>query len=288
MFGKKRYSEINAILNKKFQEKSVLVVAHRGAVGGNIIENTIPAYRLALDMGADLFETDLVKSTDGILYCYNDKEKNPAEKGDFKLMSSTEIDSYQRYNRIGLPSTYRTDRFENVLVKFTNNELFNVDRAWRYLPETTDILKKYPSVIRQAVLKSRVEAEPLEFLNSCPEKYMYMAIVKSWEDIEKVLTYDNINLVGFEMIIPNSDDKLFLDETIERIHSMDLFAWVNSITLSDLPIHSYSAGFDDNHSILSTPENGWGVLINKGFDMIQTDWPMLVSQYRQKALPHNM
>lgn len=284
MFGREKYSQINKMLNKKFQEKSVLVAAHRGAVGGNIIENTLPSFRLALNMGADLFETDLVKSADGILYCYNDKEHNPAEKGDLKQMSSMEIDHYQRYNRIGLPSAYKTERFESVLSAFTSNELFNVDRAWRYFPEVAHIFKKYPYIIRQAVLKSHVEDEPLEFLNNLPEKYMYMAIVKSWQDIERVLAYENINLVGFEVIIPDSNSTLFQDETIEKIHSMGFFTWINSITLSSLPEHSYSAGFDDNNSIMTTPENGWGFLIKKGFDVIQTDWPMLVSQYRDSTL----
>ena len=34
--------------------------------GGNVIQNTIQAYRIALDMGGDIFECDAALSADGV------------------------------------------------------------------------------------------------------------------------------------------------------------------------------------------------------------------------------
>ena len=54
MVGKEKFKEINRLLNQKLEEKKVLIAVHRGCGCGNIIENTIPAYRAALQMHADV------------------------------------------------------------------------------------------------------------------------------------------------------------------------------------------------------------------------------------------
>lgn len=67
MVEQKRFEQINQLLNARLEQNKVLIAVHRGAWGGNVIENTIPSFELALQMGADMFECDLSKSTDG--YC---------------------------------------------------------------------------------------------------------------------------------------------------------------------------------------------------------------------------
>ena len=56
--------------------------------------------------------------------------------------------------------------------------------------------------------------------------------------------------------------------------------WYNAITLSGLEKHIKTAGHDDDCSIKEGFDRGWGVLIDKGIDVIQTDWPELLSRYR--------
>lgn len=60
MVGKKEYAQINELLNARLDAKKVLIAVHRGAWGGNIIEGTVPSLELALKMGADMFECDLL------------------------------------------------------------------------------------------------------------------------------------------------------------------------------------------------------------------------------------
>lgn len=50
-----------------------LVIAHRGA-SGHLPEHTIEAYRLAIEMGADYIEPDLVISKDGVLIARHENE----------------------------------------------------------------------------------------------------------------------------------------------------------------------------------------------------------------------
>ena len=48
-----------------------LVVAHRGA-SGYLPEETLEAYTLAIDMGADVIEPDLISTKDGVLIARHD------------------------------------------------------------------------------------------------------------------------------------------------------------------------------------------------------------------------
>ena len=56
--------------------------------------------------------------------------------------------------------------------------------------------------------------------------------------------------------------------------------WYNAITLSRLERHILCAGDEDDRSIAQGFDQGWGVLVRKGADIIQTDWPELLLQYR--------
>ncbi len=50
-----------------------MVIAHRGA-SGYLPEHTLPAYRLAIQLGADFIEPDLVMTRDGILVARHERE----------------------------------------------------------------------------------------------------------------------------------------------------------------------------------------------------------------------
>ncbi|MFC7645903.1 hypothetical protein ACFQX6_38835 [Streptosporangium lutulentum] len=43
------------------------------------------------------------------------------------------------------------------------------------------------------------------------------------------------------------------------------------------------AGRDDRTSVFGDPADGWGRLMAHGADIIQTDWPGLLCQYRQRV-----
>ena len=83
-----------------------------------------------------------------------------------------------------------------------------------------------------------------------------------------------------EIIADSQENPFFQDETIQRIKEKDLLIWVNAIKLDD--DHILFAEFDDDASIIKGPEYGWQKIIEKGADMIQTDWPSLLNNYRQQ------
>ncbi|HOO62398.1 MAG TPA: glycerophosphodiester phosphodiesterase [Synergistaceae bacterium] len=55
------------------EEREWLIIGHRGACG-HIPEHTLASYALAIEMGADFVEPDVVSTRDGILICRHDCE----------------------------------------------------------------------------------------------------------------------------------------------------------------------------------------------------------------------
>lgn len=283
MIGKKEYSEINALLNKKLDEVGVLIAVHRGSSGGNIIENTIPAFKAAIQQGGDMLEIDVCQSTDGILYLFHDgAEKRLLQQLDnIKTMDSEKIESLTYFNKDYTRIKYMVERLEDTLTYFKGDTLINIDRAWDIWPDLLKMLDKY-NMSNQVILKGPVVKEQLHFLDNYETKYMFMPIIHTLDEIETVLTYQNLNLVGLELIADSEAHPLFQDELIEKLHNMNLFVWANAITLDDEIV--LFAHLDDNRSILQDPDHGWGKLFEKKIDVIQTDWPTLLASYRNSKI----
>lgn len=55
------------------ESRSVIIIAHRGA-SGYLPEHTLESYRLAIELGADFVEPDLVMSRDGVLVARHENE----------------------------------------------------------------------------------------------------------------------------------------------------------------------------------------------------------------------
>lgn len=280
MIGKAKYSETNNLLNEKLDKLGVLIAVHRGSPGGNIVENTIPAYKAALQLGGDILEIDVIKSVDGILYTFHDGQEQKLfhRSENIKTMYSAEIENINMLNCDFQKSGYKVERFEEVLSYFQGEVLINIDRAWDIWPELLETLGKY-NMQKQIILKSPVLKENLKFLNQHETKYMFMPIIRSLEEIEIVLNYENINLVGMELIVDSESHELFQDDVIARLHNMNLFVWANALNLGNEIM--LFAGLDDDTSLIHNPDQGWGRLFEKKIDIIQTDWPSLLATYRR-------
>lgn len=283
-FGKEQYREINELLNAKFEEKKVLICAHRGSWHGNVIQNTTMAYKAALMQGADIVETDTTASHDGEVFSIHDGveprlfgwNKNSAH------LSADQISAFHPLNGLGEPSSHHIQKLEEVFDFLCHDELINIDRTWRAAGKVPALLDQHPHMLRQAILKAPLShREILDQLENHPVKYMFMPICYSLADVEEALAYRNLNMVGVELIAFSNDDELFSDEAIRYIHSKNLFTWVNALTLTDVPPYKPLYGdLDDDISILEGPDRGWGRLFDKQIDVIQTDWPALVKNYR--------
>ena len=65
-----------------------LIYGHRGA-SGHAPENTLEAFRLAMDMGADGFELDVHMSADGVLVCNHNATVDASYDGNGSIREMT-------------------------------------------------------------------------------------------------------------------------------------------------------------------------------------------------------
>ncbi len=275
------------MLNQQFEEKKFLIAVHRGTWSGNIIENTILSYDAALSHGADMFEVDLSPSTDGVLYDFHDggEPRLLGIKQNIKRLTSEEIDQLIFRNYLGEPSMRRVERFEEMLKYFTGKDvLYNIDRAWDCLNLVHDMMQKFPGAEKQAIIKTPVKDEYLEFFKNCSVKYMYMPIVYNMEELKKVLAIPEINMVGAEIIALTPEDELYQDENVSWLREQNLFLWANTIALSGLKTNWLYGGMDDDTALEKGPDASWGILLEKGINVMQTDWPLQMYRYRKQKL----
>lgn len=268
-------------INKKLQlikeSKEVLVAVHRGSSTGNIIENTIKSSICAMKMGADIIEVDVIKSTDGVFYAFHNgmELRMFGEKLDILSLSSKDIEKLE-YVNTNLKSTgYGVEKLENLLPYLKGEIIINIDRSWNYLEEIIEFVKNY-NMQDQIIIKTPVVDKYLKILSKYKDDVMYMPIVRKLSEIQTVLSSDT-NLVAIELIFANEDSEVIQEDVINDLKSRGILLWCNAIIVSADNI--LSGGYDDDISILEGCEKGWGVLIDKGFDIIQTDWPTLLNEY---------
>jgi glycerophosphoryl diester phosphodiesterase len=261
------------------QQRQILIAAHRGTCGGNIIYNTIPAYENALRHHADIVELDAAMSTDGVFYTFHDGTE-PMILGstrNIKTMKSSYVDElYMRNPSLELTGE-RVNKLEDVFNHLRGRGIINVDRTWFYWKEIIAFIKK-TGMEDQVILKSPPDEEYLETLESMAPNLAYMPIIKTVEEAERVRKY-KINYCMAELIFKDIDDPVVAGSFIAELHKQGLLLWVNVITLNERTV--LSGGKDDRNAIMDGPDDNWGWCIDRGFDVLQTDWPMLLREYVQ-------
>ena len=281
MFGLQDYEQITKRLNNKRMQQPFLIAVHRGSSMGNIIENTIPAFYAAIQSGADILEIDVIRSKDGQFYLFHDgnEKRLLSQEENIRNMVSSKIEALRYYNNNGTQIEYRVEKLAAALEALKGSDVFlNLDRTWNDWDTFLPYLDQF-DMADQIILKSPVQQEWLSMLDRHPVKYTYMPIVKNMKEIEVVLNYEHINLVGVELIARDTDSDFFQEKTILQLKEKNWLIWLNAIVLDDQNI--LYAKFDDDQSILKGPDYGWGTLVKKGCDVIQTDWPSLLADFRR-------
>lgn len=270
----------NEPIRKLIQRNKVIIAAHRGTCGGNVVQNTSLAYKNSLLHGADMIEVDAAMTTDGVFYAFHNGEEK-IEYGieqDIRTLSSKEVDEMYTLNCLGQRTKQKAERLEDVLEHFKDKCLINIDRSWFYWDKIIEVIKK-SQMQGQVLLKSGIEEELLQKLEEIGEDIMYMPIMKDIKEWDIVKKY-NINVAAAELIFKDLDSPFVQPDFMKELHDLGIAPWVNAITLDDDTV--LSGRLDDNNAIKNGFEDNWGKLIELGFEIIQTDWPALVKGFVAK------
>ena len=67
------------------------------------------------------------------------------------------------------------------------------------------------------------------------------------------------------------------DAFVDMMHKDGKLIWVNSIIYNVKA--QLTAGHSDDTALCESMDKGWGWLVDKGYDIIQTDWPLMLINY---------
>lgn len=274
-------------MRKSFDEaikcKKLLIAAHRGVYGGNIIENTLESSLIAFNSGADILEIDVIKSKDDVLFCFHSGEEEKKFNNKIKLSSmlSEDIEKLEYLNNLGETSGKRIEKLEYVLKNLKGKGFINIDRAWKYFDKVFEIVEKL-NMEDQIIIKSEIKNEYIDFLENHKLKLMYMPIVKKAEEINKIIDKD-INIVAAELLVFNENDYILSKEYISYLKNKNIHIWLNAINLNNKEKSRFHAGYSDDLSLMNDGK-GWEFLYQSGAEIIQTDWVHFLYKFRKEKI----
>lgn len=267
----------NALIRAR--KNGVIIAAHRGVAAGNIPCNTLPAFEAALRQGADMLETDIVRGGDGTLLIFHVKKEKAHLGADVHLeqMNLEEVRQLRYTNVDRDPTPYGILTLDEFLETFKNRCLINLDHAWDDIPQVVETVRRH-GMMEQILMKSPDKLKFAQAMEELAPEMMYMPIFKEKDTMTEQLEQMNVNYVGAELVFANEDSYLASDEYIQSHHDKGRLLWSNPI------LYHYKAqltgGHNDDIAVSADPESGWGWLMDKGFDILQTDWVMPLWHFR--------
>ncbi len=259
-------------------KEKVLVVAHRGVSGGNIPCNTLAAYEIALKQGSDMLEIDVEMSADGKLYVFHPRMEihHLCHTERICNMTSEEIKELRYFNYDKTPTQFGVHTFDEFLETFKGRCYVNVDKFWGHPKEIYNAIKRH-GMCEQMLVKSTPSDEILTVLTELAPELPYMAIVRDTHPMHGALLHSKLNYIGAEVLFDKEECEVASRAFINKLHRDNKLVWVNAI------IYDYKkqlcAGHSDDAALCADPDLAWGWLVKQGFDFIQTDWPLMLSNY---------
>ena len=260
------------------RDRGVLVAAHRGMAAGNIPCNTLAAFEAALRQGADMLETDLTVSGDGELIVFHPKQEKNHLNLDIHLeqMNMEEIRQLRYVNMDNAATPYGILTLDEFLGAFKNRCLINLDHGWDHMPQMIRAVRRH-SMEDQVLIKAPDKLKFAQVMEELAPDMMFMPIFKEKDNLTQALEQMNVNYVGAELVFATEESPLVQEDYIKVHHEKGRVLWCNPI------LYSYkaqlTAGHTDDVAAAGDPEKGWGWLMDKGFDILQTDWVMPLRQF---------
>lgn len=266
-------------------QRGVLIATHRGMVAANIPHNTIPAFEIALLHGTDILETDVTRCGDGTMFVFH-PGKEPAQLGvdvDIRNMGAEQVRQLRYLNDDRAATDHGILTLDAFLETYKNRCLINLDHGWKCFPDMIAAVRRH-HIEDQILLKAPAKPEYFHAVEALAPDMMFMSICKEEDTSTALLESMNINFAGVELVFAKEDSPLVDEAYIRSHHEKGRLLWCNAI-LYDYK-KQLSGGHTDDVAVTGDPDNGWGWIIDKGFDIIQTDWTMPLRSYLDSRTHH--
>lgn len=267
---------------KDISLQGVKIACHRGKFSSSVLENTSRAFLTAVGEGADMVEMDLALTRDGVLVGHHDKTMARLLHSELPVscFDWNQLENMPVYNYYGEINVTGLERFEQILAALKDRTILVLDRCWDYLDLVYDKLLE-ADMLEQAVIKFQITNEDAcRWAENHPD-CLYIPMVR---DIQMLPVVEALKkktpVVGIEILPKNPKDAIISSGTVAWLKERGLRIWCNSLSYAQRL--QFGAGFDDLRSMAWGGDQGWGELVDRGVDIIQTDWPMEVEAYLEE------
>ena len=258
--------------------QSTLITAHRGLTCGNIPGNTLESFDAALVQGADMIELDVSNSKEGELFVFHPGMEYAFLGSDRRLydMTADEIANLRFLNIDRTPTQYPLYKLDDALEHLKDRCYINIDKYWDNPERITHALKRH-DMMDQVVIKSSYSDQVVKVLEELASDIPFIVITRDTDDCTDILKKKNIRYVGAEVLFSDENVPVASDEYIRKMNAENLIVWANSIVYNHKAV--LAAGHNDDISIVGRMDEGWGWLLDKKFNIIQTDFPLSLRMY---------
>lgn len=264
-------------------DHKVLVTAHRGD-WRNAPENSLQAYKLAIDMGVDIIEVDLNKTSDGVIVIMHDATIDRTTNGKGKPSDYTleQLKTFRLRDGLGVVTKHTIPTLEEVMELAKGKVLVNLDKSYPYYTEAYEVLKR-TGTLSQAIFKTdAVYTDVRGKYGSLPDSLTFMPIVYLDRPGAKVIIDEyqkELRPVAFELIFQKDTSSILAGSAFIKQHGSRI--WVNALW------PSLNGGHDDNLAAEeSNTKDSWDWLIAHGAGILQTDRPALLLKYLRMRKLH--
>ena len=258
--------------------KMPLIAAHRGASAGNIPCNSWAAFEAALAQGADIVEIDVSKSIDGELFVFHPRTEHIFLHSDRLIseMTAEEVRKLRFYNIDSTVTQFGVSTLDETLERLKDRCIVNIDKFPTCPAEIAAAVRRH-GMQDQVLVKTNPTEEWFKIVEEVAPDLPYMIFMRKDDIFSESLKKRNLRYLGTESLFTQEDAQIAQPEYVEKMHKLGLKVWYNAIVFDYQTVHA--AGHNDDISVAGNPDEGWGWLIDRGVDMIQTDWPGMLRQY---------
>ncbi len=266
----------------------ISIIAHRSC-WQNAPENSLLALAHCIQAGVNIVEIDVRRTKDGHLVLLHDKTLDRTTNGSGYLRDHTlsEIKQLKLRNRHGKKGAVVTELTDakiptlSEVLDFSRGKLIlNLDIKDDAVAQQAFDLVERKGMGEQILVKLREAPDSDRLKNyTLPNGALFMPIIfqcgHKWKGFcaeklsEIVQDYKGYNPIAFEIVF---NDIEYLKEGMTAMQSMNARVWVNTLS------PKLAAGRDDIQA-LEDPDAHWGLFRDMGVNMIQTDYPIKLTQY---------
>lgn len=260
------------------------IVAHRGAWRQQA-ENSVPGLLAAADMGCEIGEIDVQLSADGHLFLLHDDDlaRMTGHSATAQELPISEIVGRRLRHGMGEGkdsigfSDAVLPRFEELLEAVRGRIYLDVDvKHGRNLAAVAEAISEAGMSSQAAIKTDFTNEQDAIHLQMLRDEHCLLVMPKIY--FEEHNTDDLLGILA-GLQVPVCETKFDQLETItsrrEQFERLGIAVWVNTLDIVEC------CGFKDSIAV-EYPDEIWGVLVEGGVSLIQTDYPEKLHAWRQR------